>query len=313
MSRDVTKSGGGLTEAPKLSPELRKILQRRKVVPDYGGDDGVSAGGGNFRDGVWEQPEWVDARDRDEAAKALPGYEAMLRPWTHDQIRQQFLLPLWNVTKHQNDTNWDAVAIVYPMFLDAMPGWCFRRDRLMLAAQHAFAWFPTVQELVAFMEPDRQAIIAEAANLKKISETTTTPPKTHQPGKRPWAEGGAEDHAKYLREKADRERKELIEIMRKRDEEAGLPPAPPTPKRAPGEDDKAYVHRLRLHMDAELDRATKAMRNRMRGARPKGPDKPVPPPTADQMRAAYGTTGIKPEDVRTQSETAQNTMSGSEP
>jgi hypothetical protein len=322
MSRDITKSGGGLAEAPKLSPELQKILQRRKVVPDYGGDDGVSAGGGNFRDGVWEAPEWVDARERDEAKQKLSQFETFLRPVTAERIRE-FLLFLWNSTKHQNDTSWEAVAAVYPMMLDGHPGWCFRPERLKLAAQHAFDWFPTVRQLVEFMEPDRQAILQTVAGLKTVSETTTTPPASHRPGQRPWAEGGMEDQKRRNDEKADRERRELAEIIRKRDEEAGLKPSAPTPERLPGEDDKAFVHRLRLHMDAELDRATKIMKAGMR-MKPKGADKPTPPPTPDTMRAAYAATGIKPEDVRkteapfphnaeTPAEPAQNTMSGSEP
>lgn len=297
MSRDITKSGGGLlTEVPKLSPEMQKILQRRKVVTSYGGDDGMASSGAEFRDGVWEPPEWVDGRERDEAKQALPGWEMHLRPAPLDRIRE-FLMFLWNSTKHHPDMRWEGVEKIYPMMLDGHPGWCFRPERLKLAAQQAFTWFPSVQELVAFMEPDRQAILGRVAALRKVSETTTTPPKSHRPGLRPWAEGGSEDHAQYLREKQDREHRELVEIMRKRDEEAGRVPAPEKfPDQEPGESNNDYLDRIGDRRRKMLDAVTKTMRRG--GALQQRADKPRPPPTPEAMKAAYGATGIKPKDVR---------------
>jgi hypothetical protein len=324
MSRDITKSGGGaLAEAPKLSPELRAILGKRKVVPDYGGDDGVAPGGGQFRDGVWDAPAWVDARERDEAGRARAAYEAQLRPAPVERIRD-FLLMLWNATKHQNDTNWEAVASVYPMFLDAHPSWCFRPERLKLAAQTAFDWFPTVRELTEFMEPDRQAILALVANLKRVSETTTqAPASAGHAGRRAWAEGGAEDHAEYRGEKADRERRELVEIMRKRDEASGIVPVEASGfDRLPGESDGAWMSRMKAMRDENIDLGAKARRaDEQRYRRAKEIEREeraaqtrrrTPPPTPDAMRAAYDATGIKARDVRdgqTASDDAQNTMS----
>jgi len=299
MTRDITKSGGGavLTEVPTLSPELRKILQRRKVVPNYGGDDGMPAGGADFRDGVWDAPEWVDARERDEAKQAQAAYAMQLRPVSAERIRE-FLLFLWNSTKHQNDTSWDAVAAVYPMMLDGHPSWCFRPERLKLAARHAFDWFPTVRQLVEFMEPDRQAILERVSSLKKVSEAPTSKPGGGGGGEFKWSVEKSEANARHNREVADRERKELIEIMRKRDAEAGLPPMDTSvPDQAPGESDKAYVSRLCDGIRTKLDAGTKAMRGRMR-IKPKGADKPVPPPTPEAMKAAYDATGLKSEDVR---------------
>lgn len=305
MTRDITKSGGGavLAEVPTLSPELRKILQRRKVVTNYGGDDGTPSSGADFKDGVWEPPEWVDIRERDEASRAKTAFEMQLRPVTAERIRE-FLLFLWNSTKHQNDTSWEAVAAVYPMMLDGHPSWCFRPERLKLAAQTAFDWFPTVRQLVEFMEPDRQAILERVASLKKVSETTTSPPKgAGRDGLRPWAEGGMEDNMRWNREQADRERKELIEIMRKRDE--GLKPADTAvPERLPGEGDKAYVSRLVAYTRDQIDlgsRARRADEERQRKA------------ADEKMAASYKATGIKPKDVRTATEAVQNTMSGGEP
>lgn len=317
MTRDVTKSGGGaLTEAPKLSPELRKILGRRKVVPDYGGDDGVAVGGGQYRDGVWDAPAWVDARERDEAREKLGGFEAMLRPASPDRIRD-FLLMLWNATKHQNDTNWEAVASVYPMFLDAHPAWCFRPERLKLAAQTAFDWFPTVRDLVEFMEPDRQALMALVANLGKVAETTTHAPQSAG------ADGLDTDGAiRMHREKQDRERRELVEIMRKRDEEAGRVPVEAAGfDRLPGESDGAWMARMKVLRDRNMDLGAKARRadeERYRRAKEMEREeraaqtrRRTPPPTEEQMQAAYGETKLKSRDVReaeTASASAENTM-----
>lgn len=297
MSRDVTKSGGGsLSEAPKLSPELQKILNRRKVVASYGGDDGVGSHGANFSDGVWDQPEWVDARERDEAKAKLPGFDPLLRPWTHDQIRQQFLLPLWGATKHQGDASWDAVSIVYPMFLDSMPGWCFRRDRLLLASQHVFSWFPSVQELVAFMEPDRRAIVDRVEMLRKVSESPTSPPSGTGDGE-PWSVEKAEAWGRVLSERKDRERREMIETMREIDEANGDPPAETIPpEQAPLESDKDYVRRLCAwhgQRISEGDKARKRDEARYRRAKEmtqaerRSAARPSPPPTSATMDQAH--------------------------
>jgi len=312
MTRDITRSSGGaLTEAPKLSPELQKILQRRKVVTSYGGDDGMAAGGAEFRDGVWDAPEWVDARERDEARKAHAAFEMQLRPVTAERVRE-FLLFLWNSTKHPNDTNWEAVAAVYPMMLDGHPSWCFRPERLKLAAQTAFDWFPSVRQLAEFMEPDRQAILERVKNLETVARSPTERQAGGSAagrGEFKWSKEAADAHGQRLREKANLEREELVEIMRKRDEEAGRPPANmAVPPRATGEDDKAYVARLVAYTRDQISLGAKARRadeERYRRAAEldEAAKKPVsrpktPPPTGEQTRAAYGATGIKPKDVR---------------
>lgn len=321
MSRDVTKSGGGaLAEAPKLSPELRTILGRRKVVPDYNSDDGVAVGGGQYRDGVWDAPAWVDAREQAEAGQARAAYEAQLRPVTAERLRE-FLLFLWNSTKHQNDTSWNAVAAVYPMMLDGHPAWCFRPERLKLAAQTAFDWFPTVRELAEFMEPDRQAFMATIANLKTISETTTQRPRdAGADGRRPWAEGGAEDHAEWLRERADRQRRADIAMLAERDAAAGRVAVHETFDRLPGESDDAWMVRMKAMRDENIDLGARA-RRADEAARKRGqdltkqearataaPKKPAAPPKREDMEAAYEATGISTwaaPDADTASETAE--------
>lgn len=255
MSHDVTKSGNGgppLTEAPRLSPELQKLLSRRKVVPNYGGDEGVGKAGADFREGVWDSPEWVDQRERDEAAKVLPAFEVMLRPTTHARIRD-FLLMLWNSTKHTSEMTWEAVERVYPMMLDAHPGWCFRPERLKLAAQHAFTWFPSVQELVAFMEPDRKALLERVEALRKVSESPTQPPKN--------APIDIDESIRRFREKQRRANAEMVEIMRQRDLAEGREPLDTSvPDRAPLETDQNYHDRVMATIYSRIDAGARARR-----------------------------------------------------
>jgi hypothetical protein len=311
MNRDVTKTGGGgVVAIPRISPQLRKILNHREVIASYGGDAGTD-GGGEFRRGPWIKPDWVDGRERDEAKAALPAFEHMAGP-APEQAMLDFLNFIWLTTKHSSDLTWQGVCVAYPRVLRQFPAYCWRPEKLGLAP-HAFpTWFPTAGELAAFLMPDKVWIEEEIAGLRGVAEANVNSNATagaRPSGKlRPWAEGGSEDNARWNREQADRERKELIEIMRKRDEEAGLKPADAVvPARLPGEGDKAYVGRLVAHTRDQIDLGARA--RRLDEARQRN--------AADAaVKSAYRKTGIEPKDVReaqTASETARNTMSGGGP
>lgn len=298
MNRDVTKKGGcGVVAVPKISPHLRKILNHREVIASYGGDAGTD-GGGEFRRGPWIKPDAVDIRERDEARAALPAFEHLAEP-VPEQAMLDFLNFIWLTTKHSSDLTWQGVCLAYPRVLRQFPAYCWRPEKLDLAP-HAFpTWFPTAGELAAFLMPDKVWIEEEIAGLRGVAEANINPNATARPsGKlRPWAEGGAEDNARWNREQADRERKELIEIMRKRDEAAGRVEQPGEWDRLPGEDAHAFIDRIGDKRRAMQDAITKRMKGGMR-MKPKGADKPVPPPTPETMKAAYDATGIKPKDVR---------------
>lgn len=304
MSRDVTKTGNGVIVVPKISSHLRNLLNRREVVASYGGDAGTD-GGGEFRRGPWIKPDWVDSRERDEARQALPAFEHLAGP-VPEQVIVDFLNFLWISTRHAADQTFDGICLVYPRMLRQFPAYCWRPEKLDLAP-HAFPkFFPTVGEIAAFLQPDKVWIEEEIAGLRGVAEASVNSNAGQAPrGQlRPWAEGGSEDNARWNREQADRERKELIEIMRKRDEEAGLKPADTAvPARLPGEGDKAYVSRLVAHARDQIDLGAKALKrdNRMRAEGRQA-----------AMTAAYSATGIKPKDVRTDDESAENTMSGGE-
>lgn len=296
MSRDVTKTGNGVIAVPKISPQLRKLLNHREVVASYGLDAGTD-GGGEFRRGPWIKPKWVDIRERNEAQAALPAFVHLAGP-APEQVVIDFLNFLWISTKHSPDQTFESVCMVYPRMLRQFPGYCWRADKLDLAP-HAFPiFFPTVGEIAAFLMPDKVWIEEEIAGLHGIAEANINP-NAGQEGRgklRPWAEGGCDDNTRLNREQADREREELIEIMRKRDEEAGRPERPGEWDRLPGEDAHAFIDRIGDKRRKMQDEITKRMKGGMR-PKAKGGDK-VPPPSPEAMKTAYDTTGIKSHDVR---------------
>jgi hypothetical protein len=324
MNRDVTKAGNGVIVVPRISGQLRHLLNHREVIAGYGGDAGTD-GGGEFRRGPWIRPEWVDIRERDEARAALPAFEHLAGP-VPEQVIVDFLNFLWISTRHAADQTFDGICLVYPRMLRQFPAYCWRPDKLDLAP-HAFPkFFPTVGEIAAFLQPDKVWIEEEIAGLRGVAEANINPnagQSARSPGRRPWAEGGAEDHAQYLRDKADRERRELVEIMRQRDLAEGRQPADATPPaRGPHEDGKAYVSRLTAWMGGQISLGAKARRadeDRYRRAKEMEREeramqtrRRTSPPTEEQMQTAYGETKLKSRDVRdadTASESAQNTMS----
>lgn len=306
MNRDVSK-GGGIVAVPKISPHLRKILNHREVIASYGGDAGTD-GGGEFRRGPWIKPKWVDIRERDEARAALPAFEHLAVP-PPEQAMLDFLNFIWLTTKHSSDLTWQGVCLAYPRVLRQFPAYCWRPEKLDLAP-HAFpAWFPTAGELAAFLMPDKVWIEEEIAGLRGVAEANINPNAGARPsGKlRPWAEGGAEDNARRNREQADRERKDLIEILRERDAAAGkfaADAAPPA--RLPDESAKDYVTRLKKHTFEQISLGEQALKRdaRMRAVAQKS-----------AAKAAYEATNIKVQPrptEQTHDEAAQNAMSGGE-
>jgi hypothetical protein len=286
MNRDVSRTGGGgVVAVPKISPELRKILNRREVLPSYGLDAGTD-GGGEFRRGPWIKPDWVDGRDQAEARAALPAFEHLAGP-VPEQAMVDFLNFIWVTTKHSSELTWQGVCVAYPRVLRQFPAYCWRPDKLDLVP-HAFpTWFPTAGELAAFLMPDKIWLEEEIAGLRGVAEANTRA----RPRRRPWDEGGEEDATRVLREKGDRERKEMARIAAEKYGD------PPVPERGPGESDDLFLARLKQHRAEVEKRATREMK------RPYSPikrmnDRPAPPPTPDAMRKAYASTGIKPEDVR---------------
>lgn len=242
MSRDVTRSGNGPVAVPRISPTLRKLLDRREVRASYGGDDGLT-GGGDFRAGKWIAPDWVDVRERDEARAALPAYQQMAGTAPAGTVID-FLNCLWVSTKHAGDVSWDVVSKVYPRMLQQFPAWCWRPERLDQAGV-SFTWFPSVAELAAFHEGERAAVQAEVDALRGVADAPTSRP----PG------GGKIDIEASMRRMRDKQERENAEIR----EKLGIPPVDVAP-RLPHETDREYGKRLAHEAMRLCDEGTRALK-----------------------------------------------------
>jgi hypothetical protein len=305
MGSNITQggTGSGRTTAllPTLSPKCSAILASPKLIRTT--EDGAS-----FEvDGQWDLPPDIPETIVVECRRWLAAHDAASGIAQEGRIQNWLARLLGGLAGNHTA---DDVRMKMGAFLFALndkPAYCFD-DATLKIAMRRFKFWPSAGELIEFADEMDQWTRTQAKRAYRVVDAGPRKPDA-RPNMRPWAEGGAEDNTRWNREQADRERKELIEIMRKRDEEAGRQPG--EWDRLPGEDAHAFIDRIGDKRRAMQDEITRRMKGGMR-IKPKGADKPVPPPTPEVMKAAYDTTGIKPKDVRTASEAAQNTMSGGE-
>lgn len=273
------------------------------MVPGYGRDDAdVDRGGGiNLVPGKWEPPSNPSAEDLAAARLWMRVYDSETAVVSADALRKWLVTFLGNLAigSGSGESDLDVRVRLLSVAIDDRAAKHFTRESLKLAWGQ-FKFTPAANELMAFFDDLESRERTEAQRLLAVLDAGAKPPPPKA------APVDVDESMRLNREQWDRERRELAAVV-----EAKHGKPPPTPARLQDETDKAYVARLRLHMDAELDRATKRMRGGMR-MKPKGADKPVPPPTPEAMRAAYSATGIKPKDVRTDDESAEKTMSGGE-
>jgi hypothetical protein len=167
-----TTNGGTLIEVPEPSPSMRGCLARVKTVTRFGTDD-------NPRDdaeiaaGEWITPKWVSESLRDEAARLLPVYERAATA-VSDQTFQRWLNVLWLGLPKANGgaERWDAIKVVYAALLDDFPAACFSK-RTLRDARDRFKFFPSTNELAAFLTTYRNEVTNAVYRLRVISKTTT--------------------------------------------------------------------------------------------------------------------------------------------
>lgn len=170
---DVTRSGAGgsLVEVPEMSKPLRDCVDRSRTVSRFlGGEDDRPEAAVTEE---WVTPKWVSESLRDEAARLLPFYDN-LSMTVSEQSMLRWLNVLWAaLPKGRGMANdWDAVKVVYTAMLDDFPALCFSK-RSMMAARDRFKWFPSTNELAAFLTPYRNEIHNAVFRLRVISKTTT--------------------------------------------------------------------------------------------------------------------------------------------
>lgn len=261
--------------------------------------------GGDVRvvPGVWEMPavvtepmileyrRWLDALRKCDA----PAQDGRIRVWLSKL--------LFGLSGNFSEEMIRAKMSAFAFALADKPAFCFDDAVLRRAQKHFKSFWPSAGELIEFMERVEAETRVKADRAWKIIDggaRAAGAPTTQ----RPWAEGGAEDHAKRLRDKADRERRELAQILAERDAAAGKHAAEArVPQQRRGESAGDYVTRLKDHAMAQISLGERALKrdSRMRAKAQK-----------DAAKAAYEATKIRVEPrpaADTASETAQNATS----
>lgn len=299
MAQDITANNGGQmgTLLPSFSPICRDGLATPKVVQTVG--DGAET---VIVAGVWEMPavitepmileyrRWLDALRKCDA----PAQDGRIRVWLSKL--------LFGLSGNFSEEMIRAKMSAFAFALADKPAFCFDDAVLRRAQKHFKSFWPSAGELIEFMERvEAETRVREDRAWKIINggPRAAGAPTT----KRPWAEGGSDDQREYLRQKADRERRELAEILRDRDAAAGkFAQETPVPQQQRGESGGDYVKRLKAHAMEQIDIGEQALKRdgRMRAVAQKA-----------AAKAAYEATKIRVEPA-TASETAENTMSGGE-
>jgi hypothetical protein len=243
------------TLLPSFSPICRDGLATPKVVQTLG--DGAET---VVVRGVWKPPAVVTEPMIFECRRWLDALRQCDATVQEGRIRVWLSRLLFGLSGNHSEDMIRAKLSSFAFALADKPAFCFDDGTLRWAQKHFKSFWPSAGELIEFMEKVEAEVRVKAERAWKVVDggaRSAGAPTT----KRPWAKGGAEDHAQYLRDKQDRERRELIEIMRDRDAAAGkfaADAAPPA--RHPEETAKEYVHRLNAFTFAQIDEGAKARR-----------------------------------------------------
>jgi hypothetical protein len=260
--------------------------------------------------GVWKPPAVVTEPMILECRRWIEALHKVDAPAQDGRIRVWLSKLLFGLSGNHSEDMINAKMGAFAFALADKPAFCFDDATLRRAQKHFKSFWPSAGELIEFMEGIEREVRVAAERAWKVMDggpRAAGAPRT----RRPWAEGGAEDHAEYLREKADRERQELVEIMRDRDAAAGKFAADtPMPERDPEETAKEYVKRLNKHTYEQISLGDKARRKdeerRIRAAeidanaktaKPvKRPTNPGPTPTQMQESAAAFNAAHPPQE-----------------
>lgn len=210
--------------------------------------------------GVWKHPAVVTEPMILEYRRWLEALRKVDAPAQDGRIRVWLSKLLFGLSGNHSEEMIQAKMGAFAFALADKPAFCFDDGTLRRAQKHFKSFWPSAGELIEFMEGIEREARVKAERAWKVVDGGTRAagaPRTS----RPWAEGGAEDHAEYLREKQDRERAELVEIMRDRDAAAGKFAADAeVPARLPEETAKEYVKRLNKHTYEQISLGDKARR-----------------------------------------------------
>lgn len=260
--------------------------------------------------GVWKHPPVVTEPMILECRRWLEAMQKCDAPAQDGRIRVWLSKLLFGLSGNHSEEMIQGKMGAFAFALADKPAFCFDDGTLRQAQKHFKSFWPSAGELIEFMERIEAEVRVKAERAWKLVDGGTRAagaPRTS----RPWADGGAEDHAQYLREKQDRERAELVAIMAERDAAAGKWAADePMPERDPEETAKEYVKRLKAYAHEQIDLGTKARRKdeeryrraaeidaAAKTAKPvKRPTNPGPTPEQMQEAAAAFNAGHPPQE-----------------
>lgn len=234
--------------------------------------------------GVWKTPSVVTEPMILECRRWLEALNKCDATAQDGRIRVWLSRLLFGLSGNHSEEMIQGKMGAFAFALADKPAFCFDDDTLRRAQKHFKSFWPSAGELIEFMETVEAEVRVKAERAWKIindGPRAAGAPTT----KRPWAEGGAEDHAKYLREKQDRQRQEDFAILRDRDAAAGkFAPETKVPPQQRGETAGDYVKRLNAYTMEQIDIGERALKRdaRMRAMGQKA-----------AAKAAYEATKIK--------------------
>jgi hypothetical protein len=279
---------------------LRSALESETRLT-YGGDD--HTGGADLRAGPWTPPDRVAPDLADEARRLMGEFEAFGVP-AHEQTVIDWLMALFRGMAHAMDE--EALmsrAVALAEAIEDFPRFCFTKSTRKRALRR-FGFIPTAKELAELFDEVEAEEREIARRLMGLIDAAARKPARKAPdGESPrqasqwgWSsEAERLDHEAYLRDKRDRERRELAAIARQQAAADGLE-LPPTLEPAPLETAKDFAARVRAQTDQFLDAETKAMK---RGGRGTGGrlKQSSPAQIAEALKVLKGTPPVPRPDI----------------
>lgn len=220
-----------------------------------------------MREGPWQPPATITEDDVVGARRYLQAFDAEDHPAQLGVI-EKWLVSVCGGLNHAMDEGGLRLRMAaLASAVDDRPTFCFTGETRR-AAQRRFEHVPTAKELIDFfdgVEAEERRDVKRLFALIDIGPRRPGAKRDDRAGPRQrsdfrWSVDEAEKHAEHLREKQDRERRELAEILRRRDAAAGMAEAPLVPARAFGESDLLYVARLAQHARERIDVGERSMR-----------------------------------------------------
>lgn len=243
----VTVTGGAQSAVllPSFSPNTAEILATPNEIRTR--DDGADS---YLVPARWVCPKHVSETTATECRRWLDRYAAT------DAVAQPGRIRFWLQKLFAGCAGAPAEVDVrikldaLTSAVDDQPAYCFDDATLKIAQRRFKRFIPSAGELMEFCDfitKDAREKAARAFAIIDASRRKDAPADDGARAPFAWTREASEAHGRRLRERQDAERRELLEIVRKRDADAGkvAPVSTSAPSQDAGESDLAYLARLR--------------------------------------------------------------------